>query len=68
MMNLTEAIVIISGIQYDLSVEGLVDGRIAIFTDAIEKRSGLIDDTTRQIILPEIISILDENDQSFEFV
>ena len=54
--------------DYNLSVEGLVDGRIAIFTDVIEVGPSIVDEPTRLMILSEIREILEENEQSFDFV
>jgi len=68
MTSLSEATVMISGIQYDLSVEGLVNGRIAVYTDEIKSPMGTIDEETRRMIIYEIGDILDENGQPFEFV
>lgn len=39
--------------DYNLSVEGLVDGRIAIFTDVIEVGPSIVDEPTRLMILSE---------------
>lgn len=68
MLDLSQATVVVSGIQYNLSVEGLVDGRIAIFIDAIEVGPSIVDEPTRLMILSEISEILDDNEQPFEFV
>lgn len=67
MTGLATAVATIDGVQYTLSVEGLADGSIAIFTNDIQLVGGALEQNEVPRIRNEIKSILNENDQPFEF-
>ena len=68
MTELSKAIVNIASDEYVLSVEGLADGSVALFTADIESSTGSLDEHKRDFIISEVISILDENGERYEIV
>ena len=69
MIHLATAIVEMDGSVYEVSVEGLVTGAVAIFSDDICKVVGSaripIDARSKRLVVEEVVTIFSQNREAF---